>query len=377
MESIDGKPRIASGLTGAVVPVASVIVALAIGAVLVWAVGDNPLKVYGILFTSALGSVEGIGYTLFYATPLIFTGLAVAFGFRCGLFNIGAEGQLYLGAFAAAWVGFTFTNLPGVALIPLCALAALAAGALWGAIPGILKAKLGVHEVINTIMLNFIAFGITNYLATYPYRAPGDQIPETVKIGASARIPRMSDMAGWIGLSFPEVVPLNLAFFLAVLTAGLVYIVLWRTKWGYEIRAVGLNPAAAQYAGISVTRNIILAMTVSGALAGLVGVHEVMGYRYRYYDNFSEGLGFIGIAVALLGKNHPIGIILSALLFGALARGSLFVDIFSEHTSKDLVFVIQALIILFVALEELFRGSLRVLVRKPSTAPGPRDGQAA
>jgi len=342
------------GLRETLFPLAAVAAAFAVGAVLVLAVGDSPISTYTLLIGSALTWPDGIGYTLFYATPLIFTGLAVAVAFRCGLLNIGAEGQLYAAAFVTAWVGITCAGLPAWLLVPLCFLAALLSGGFWGAVPGVLKARFGAHEVITTIMLNFIAVALASYFTQYHYKAPGDPILETVPIGEGARIARL----GRFVPGLPERIPLNLAFPLALLACLLVYLFLWRTRWGYEIRATGANPAAAQYGGISTGRQIVLAMSISGALAGMVAVNEVLGYRYRYYDGFSAGYGFTGIAVALLGRNHPGGVILASLLFGALLRGGLFVDIFTEHVSKDLVMVLQGIIILFVAAEALFRGPL-------------------
>jgi general nucleoside transport system permease protein len=333
-------------------PLAAVAAAFLVGAVLVLAVGDNPISTYTLLVGSALTWPDGIGYTLFYATPLIFTGLAVAVAFRCGLLNIGAEGQLYIAAFATAWVGITFAGLSAWLLVPLCFLAALLAGGFWGAVPGVLKARFGAHEVITTIMMNFVAIALASYFTQYHYKPPGDALLQTVPIGENAHIARLGSFIPGL----PERIPLNLAFPLALLACLLVYLFLWRTRWGYEIRATGANPAAAQYGGIATGRQIVLAMAISGALAGMVGINEVMGYRYRYYDSFSSGYGFTGIAVALLGRNHPVGVILASLLFGALLRGGLFVDIFTEHVSKDLVLVLQGIIILFVAAEALFRG---------------------
>lgn len=336
-------------------PLAAVVAAFAVGAIVVLAVGDNPITTYALLIGSAFTWPDGIGYTLFYATPLIFTGLAVAVAFRCGLLNIGAEGQLYAAAFMTAWVGITFASWPAWVLVPLCFLTALLAGGIWGGVPGILKARFGAHEVITTIMMNFIAVALASYFTQYHYKPPGDPILETVPIGEGAHIARLGKFIP----GFPERIPLNLAFPLALLACLVVYLFLWRTRWGYEIRATGANPAAAQYGGIAIGKQIVLAMSISGALAGLVAVNEVMGYRYRYYDSFSAGYGFTGIAVALLGRNHPVGVILASLLFGALLRGGLFVDIFTEHVSKDLVLVLQGIIILFVAAEALFRGLSR------------------
>lgn len=334
-------------------PLIAVVSAFVVGGVLVLLIGDNPIEAYRLLIGSALSWPDGIGYTLFHATPLIFTGLAVLVGFRCGLFNIGAEGQLYVAAFATAWVGITLANLSAWFLIPLCFIAAIATGAVWGAIPGVLKARFGSHEVINTIMLNFIAVALTSYFTQYYFKTPGDPILQTRPIGDGAHIARL----GKLFPGFPERIPLNLAFILALLACLLVYLFLWRTKWGYEIRATGSNPTAAEYGGISIRKQIILAMAVSGALAGMVGINEVMGYRYRYYDGFSDNYGFTGIAVALLGRNHPVGVILSALLFAVLQHGGIYVDGFSEHVTKDIVQVLQGIIILFVAAEAFFRGS--------------------
>jgi ABC-type uncharacterized transport system permease subunit len=306
-------------------PLVAVAAAFVVGAIFVLLVGDDPVNVYRLLVGSALSWPDGIGYTLFYATPLIFTGLAVAVAFRCGLLNIGAEGQLYVAAFATAWVGIKF---------------------------GGTVVDFGSHEVINTIMLNFVALALVSYFTQYYYKAPGDPIMQSVPVGPGAELPRI----GRFLPGFPERIPLNLAFLLALAACALVYVFLWRTKWGYEIRATGANPQAAEYGGISVRKQIILAMTVSGALAGMVAVNEVLGYRHRFYDGFSANYGFTGIAVALLGRNHPVGVFLAALLFGMLIRGGIFVDAFSEHVTKDLVEVLQAIVILFVAAEALFRG---------------------
>ncbi|HWS99045.1 MAG TPA: ABC transporter permease [Pyrinomonadaceae bacterium] len=345
-------------------PLIAVVAAFVVGGIMVLLIGDDPIETYKLLIGSALSWPDGIGYTLFYATPLIFTGLAVSVAFRCGLLNIGAEGQLYIAAFMTAWLGIVFGNLSGWVLVPLLCLVAILSGATWGAIPGVLKARFGSHEVINTIMLNFIAIALTNYFVQYHLKAPGPimqtefigrmDLPEEMAAlrGVNAHIPRLGSFIP----GFPERIPLSVAFILALLACLAVYIFLWRTKWGYEIRATGANPSAAEYGGISVKKQIVLAMAVSGGLAGMVAINEVLGYRYRFYEGFSAGYGFTGIAVALLGRNHPVGVLLSAIFFGALIRGGLFVDIFTDRVSKDLVQVIQAVVILFVAAEALFRG---------------------
>ena len=346
-----------------VFPVVAVVAAFVVGSVFVLLVGDNPIETYRLLIGSALWWPDGIGYTLFLATPLIFTGLAVAVAFRAGLLNIGAEGQLSVAAFATAWVGIVFANLPAALLLPLCVVAAVAAGAIWGAIPGLLKARFGSHEVINTIMMNFIAVAFVSYLTQYHYRTPGDPILQSAPIAASAHLPRV----GQVIPGFPERIPLNIGFVLALVMCVFVYVFLWRTKWGYELRATGSNPSAAEYGGISVRRQIVLAMAISGGLAGMVGINEVLGYRHRYYDGFSDNYGFTGIAVALLGRNHPVGVIFAALLFAILARGGIPVDAFTQHVTKDIVQILQATIILFVAAEAFFREPFqRWLTSSPS-----------
>ncbi|MBA3600015.1 MAG: ABC transporter permease [Acidobacteria bacterium] len=342
-------------------PLIAVVAAFIVGGIIVVLIGDNPFKTFGLLLGNSFGSLRDVGYMLFYATPLIFTGLAVAVAFRCGLLNIGAEGQLYVAAFATAWVGikfggviinasgenpnYPFANLPAILLVPLCMLTAVVAGGIWGAIPGILKAKFGSHEVINTIMLNFIAIALVSYFTQYYYKVPGDAILQTAPIGEAAHIPRISQFIP----GMPDYVPLSVAFLLAILMCVLVYVFLWKTKWGYELRAVGANPSAAEYGGISPKKQIIIAMTISGGLAGMVAIGEVMGNRYLYYHDFSGEVGFLGIAVALLGRNHPLGVFLAALFFAILLRGGIFVDAFTEYVSKDLVEVLQAMVILFVA----------------------------
>ena len=345
-------------------PLVAVLAAFVVGGIIVLLIGDNPFVAFYHMIGNSFGSLNDLGYTLFIATPLIFTGLAVAVAFRCGLLNIGAEGQLYVAAFATAWVGIKFggvigkavidgktvdqdwswANLPSGLLVPLCMLAAIVAGAIWGAIPGILKAKFGSHEVINTIMLNFIAVALVSYFTQYYYKIPGDPIMQTAEIGPAANIPRISEYTG-----MSDFVPLSVAFLIAILMCVLVYVFLWKTKWGYELRAVGENASAAEYGGISPKKQIILAMTISGGLAGMVAIGEVLGYRHNYYHDFSDGWGYLGIAVALLGRNHPLGIFIAAIFFAVLKRGQIFVDIETRFVSKDLVEVLQAIIIIFVA----------------------------
>ncbi len=326
-----------------------------VAVILLAILGDNPFIIFTILFSSTFGSVSGFGYLLFYATPLIFTGLSVALSMKCGLFNIGAEGQLYTGTFVTALAGLTFTGLPAVLLLPLCILCGMLAGAAWGFIPGYLRARFGAHEVINTIMLNFIAISLISYLTVGPFRAPGDQIPQTIPIAETAEIPSLVPFLQSLGMDIPSSVPLNWTIIIAILTAFGLNFLLKRTKLGYKIRAVGYNREASGIARINIIKTITLTMTISGALAGMVGINEVLGYRHNYLNNFSPGYGFTGIAVALLARNHPVGIIFSAILFGAITRGGLIIDIYSDNISKDFVFLLQGLLILSIISIEIFR----------------------
>ena len=333
-------------------PVIAVAAAFVVGSVFVLLIGDSPIETYWLLIGSALWWPDGIGYTLFLATPLIFTGLAVAVAFRAGLLNIGAEGQLYVAAFATAWTGIVFANLPAALLVPLCFVSAIAAGAMWGAIPGVLKARFGSHEVINTIMMNFIAVALVSYFTQYHYRIPGDPILQSAPISANAHIAA----GGPADSRLPRTHPAE---------PGVRARSCSRARWSTCFsgarsgdtrsarRAAIRRPA--EYGGISVRRQIVLAMAISGGLAGMVGINEVLGYRHRYYDGFSDNYGFTGIAVALLGRNHPAGVIVAALLFAILTRGGIPVDAFTEHVTKDIVQILQATIILFVAAEALFR----------------------
>src|SRR3989475_1453599 len=354
-------------------PLIAVVAAFIVGGIVVWIIGDSPLETYRLLIGSAFSWPDGIGYTLFNATPLIFTGLAVAVAFRCGLLNIGAEGQLYFAAFATAWVGIKLggvsivnpgsgqvvvspiANLPAFLLLPLCCIVAIVAGAVWGGIPGVLKAKVGSHEVINTIMLNFIAVALLSYFTQYHYKIPGDAIMQTAPLGAHANLPTL----GRFIPGLPERIPLNIAFIFAVIACILVYIFLWKTKWGYEMRATGANPAAAEYGGVSIRKQIILAMAISGGFAGMGGLHRIIRHTPRYYDGFSANYGFVGIAVALLGRNHPVGVFLAAILFAILLRGGIFVDAFTLHVSKDIVDMLLGIVIVLVAAEAMFRGPLK------------------
>jgi simple sugar transport system permease protein len=310
-------------------PVLAIVLAFAAGAGFIAAIGENPLEIYGLMMRETLGTGYGIGQTLFKATPLVFTGMAVAFGFRAGLFNIGVEGQLYLGAFAAALTGIAVAGLPAPLALPLCLVAAALAGAVWGGIPGVLKARFGAHEVINTIMLNFIAFARVFQTATV----------RTAEITPAAALPRLSDFLPALRGS-----PANLSLLVGLMVAAVIGWLLFRTRLGYELRVVGLNASAAEYGGVSIGRAQITAMALSGMVAGLGGSNFVLGYKHFFELGFSGGAGFLGIAVALVGRNHPVGVILAALVFGALGHGGLVIN---QRVPKELVDILVAIVILF------------------------------
>ncbi len=287
--------------------------------------GKDPFEFYSIIFVSAFSSLDDFGYVLFNATPLVFTGLAVAIAYKSGLFNIGCEGQLYVAAFASAWVGM-YLPLPAFLLIPLCIGSAMVAGAAWSAVPGLLKARYGAHEVINTIMMNFVAFALMNYLVTAVYQEPGQMIPQTPEIYEAARLPRLASLFPIL----PSSNPLNVSFLFACGCVLFCYVFLKYTRWGYELRLFGNAPDVAVYGGINPRTVTVWVMALSGAVAGLAGVAEVLGYRYRFLDNFSSGWGFTGIAVALLGRNNPSGILVAAVLFGLLNKVALDIEILLE-----------------------------------------------
>ena len=316
--------------------------------------GQDPLEFYSIILVSGFASFDDFGYVLFNATPLVFTGLAVAIGYKSGLFNIGCEGQLYIAAFTAAWIGIHL-NLPSFLLIPFSIVGAMIAGAGWGAIPGLLKARYGAHEVINTIMMNFIAFALMNYLVTSVYQEPGQMIPQTQQIHEAARLPRLASFFPVL----PQSNPLNVSFLLACGCAVCCYIFLTYTRWGYELRLVGNARDAAAYGGINPGAVTIWVMALSGAVAGLAGVAEVMGYRHRFLDNFSSGWGFTGIAVALLGRNNPFGILTAAILFGTLNKVALDIDILLG-VPRGLFLAGQGMLIIWlVSIESISRRSTR------------------
>lgn len=334
----------------ALVPLLAILTAVILGGLIIALVGGNPIAAYLGLLQGAFGSSRAISETAIWSTPYIFAGLAVALAFKGGLFNIGAEGQLALGAVAGAWVGYALPEMLGFSLptlvhVPLALLFGMLVGAVWAAIPGALKAYAGGHEVINTIMMNYIALNITSFLLNGPMKdkTPTNVIARTPEIAVTARIPVLFD-----GLR------VHWGFVLALLAAFLVWWLLWKTTLGFEIRTVGMNPDAAKYAGINVKRILILTMAFSGLLAGLAGAVEVTGVNYRHELGFSLGYGFDAIAIALLGKTHPLGVVLAAFLFAAMRNGASQMQ-FLTQIPVDIISVIQALILLFVAADAIVR----------------------
>lgn len=326
------------------IPILSIVLALVIGGVILALSGNNPFAAYAALLRGSFGSAAAFGRTLEKATPLIFGGLAVAFAFKAGLFNIGGQGQLLIGAIVAAYVGFSFDNLPFIIHMPLALLAGAVAGGLYGAIAGALKAYTGAHEVITTIMLNYVAINLTDYLADGPWKDEGI-IARTPAVLESAVIPT------WGFLPF--------GFLLAVFAAIATWYLVYRTTFGYAIRTTGINPHAAQYAGIKVSQIIILTMAISGFLAGMGGAVETLGVVGRYQPGFNLGLGFDGITIALLAKTNPLGVIPAAILIGAMQAGSSQMQ-FSAGVPFQIIDVIQALILFFVSADIIVRKVFRM-----------------
>jgi len=304
-----------------------------------YATGDNKPLLQAIYpFTESLAAV----------TPYILAGLAVAVGFKCGLFNIGAEGQFGIGALCSAFVGYSIHGLPWYIHLPLAMLAGAAGGALWGAIPGLLKGLTGAHEVVNTIMMNYISFRLSDWLLNGPMKATGYR-PLTPVIDNSAMLPRF----------FPDPLRFNWGFLVALGVAVLIYWFLFKTTLGFEIRAVGANPDGARYAGMNIVKNFVLAMTLSGALAGLAGATQVLGIDHWVGQGFSAGYGFDSIAIALLGQSHPLGVVLAALLWGTLRSGATNMQ-YQAGVPIEIISIIQGLVIVFVAAPAVIRWIYRI-----------------
>jgi simple sugar transport system permease protein len=320
-------------------PLVALLVALVVGDILIILVGQSPSAVFRLMLSGTWGNWYGFGQVLYKATTLICTGLAVSLALRAGLFNIGAEGQLAAGGFATAVMGLVLpAGTPGLFAIPLCLLAAMAAGGIVGAIPGVMKARFGAHEVIVTIMLNFIVLALLNWIVASHLHVPETLHTPDMRAGTVARL------ADWVPAFHGSAA--NMSLFIALAAAVIVGWMLFRTRAGYELRAVGLQPDAAEYGGVKVGTVWMKAFLISGALAGLGGINYVLGYKHYYEEGFGGGAGFLGIAVALVGRNHPLGVVIAAFLFATLSQGGLAIH---ALVPKQMVEVLQGVVILAVA----------------------------
>jgi simple sugar transport system permease protein len=343
-------------------PLVNLFAALLISGVVIRLIGESPWAALKLMAAGAFGAQDSVGYTLFYATDFVFTGLAVAVAAHAGMFNIGGEGQAYIGGLGAGLVCLALGSHSAWIVVPLAIAAAGAFGAAWAFVPAWLHARRGSHIVITTIMGNFIASALMTYLLVNVLIRPGQQSPETREFGPGGVMPAVHEVLGRLGITFAPS-PFNLASLLALAACAFVWVFIWRTRAGYALRVVGQNPAAAVYAGISPERTTVLAMVISGALAGCLGVNELMGSQHRILLDFPGGAGFVGIAVALMGRNHPVGILAASLLFGALYQGGSQLSFDMPHVNRDMVVMIQGLVILFCgALENIFRAPLASLL---------------
>ena len=352
-------------------PAINLAAAFAVCALIILAVGENPAAALGVMIKGAFLYPGSLGYTLYYTTNFIFTGLAVAVAFHAMMFNIGGEGQAYLGGLGAALVCLAIAPvLPALIVLPLAVAGAALFGAAWGFIPGYLQARRGSHIVITTIMFNFIAASLMVWLLAGPLIEEGQMSPQTPKFAPAGQLPIVHEVLGAMGIETGPS-PLNLSFAIALLALVGFWVLIWRTRLGYEIRTVGQNPEAAHYAGINVPRVIMLTLAISGALAGLMATTEVLGVQHRVVVNFTAGYGFTGIAVALMGRNHPFGIFLASLLFGALYQGGTELDFEFQSITREMVLLIQGMIILFSgALAYMFNPPLARLLAAFSRPKG-------
>lgn len=334
-------------LTSAALPMIAVAGALGVGALLLAMLGVDPLQAYGALFNGALGNVSGITQTLTKATPLLLVGLGICIAFRGGVINIGGEGQIILGALSASALAIGFSDWPGWLLLPLTMIVGALAGLIWGGIPGLLKARMGVNEILSTVMMNQIALQLMNFLLRGPMLDPA-QIAAGTNIPQSAALPEVV----WLTRLVPRTL-FHSGAILAVILAIAVYFLLWRTTIGYRIRAVGQNPHASRYAGIPVSRYVFLSMALSGAFCGLAGAVEVMGVHHRMIEGMSGGYGFSGIVAALFGKLHPLGAIPASALFGSLLVGADKMQR-SVQVPSSLIVALQGLVVLFVVASDLY-----------------------
>jgi ABC-type uncharacterized transport system permease subunit len=342
-------------LTAVLVPLASVICGFAVGAIAIVAAGADPLTAYSALFAGAFTNHNALAETLVSTTPYVVLGLAVALGFRAGLFNIGAEGQFYIGSLSGVFVAYSIHGLPGFVEVPLGLLAGMLGGAFWASIAGALKARFGAHEVITTIMLNYVSFLVASYLVDTPglMLAPHVSTPRTPDVDPGAVLPILVPGSR-----------LHAGFILAIIAVPIVWFLIERTTIGFRLRAVGFNQGAARAAGISVGRTIVLTMALSGALAGLAGIIQILGVNFHMTDTVAAGYGFDAIAVALLARSNPWAVLPAAFLFGALHNGASFMQL-ETQVSSDLISIVQASVIIFVAAPAIV-GWLFRLRRPPS-----------
>ncbi|CAN5603700.1 ABC transporter permease [soil metagenome] len=322
--------------------------------------GENPLNVALILVRGSVGSATSLGYSLFYATPLVFTGLSVAWALKAGLFNIGAEGQMTVGGVAMAIVGIMLKGMPAFVAWPLALAAGFAAGAFWAWLVGWLKVNRGVHEVLGSILLNFVSYGIAGLFILNIFRNTESANPETLEMGRGFQL----SVLDWIGGTSP----LNIAFVFALITAAIIDLLIRRSKAGLYLRWTGGAPEFARRSGLSISSQTVRAMMISGGLAGLAGASVIMGYMHKAREGFAGGAGFVGIAVALLGRANAWGVVAAAILFGCLQKGSLDLDIDTENISRDLAVVIQALIVIAVAARPVIEQPLRNWIARRTKA---------
>jgi simple sugar transport system permease protein len=329
------------------IPIINILLALCVSGLIIVAIGEDPVTAVTVMLKGALGYQEGIGYTLYYATNFIFTGLAVAVAFHAGLFNIGGEGQAYIGGLGVGLVMLAFDSaMPIFLLLPAGLIASAVFGAAWAALPAYLQAYRGSHIVITTIMFNFIAAAVMVYLMVNVLIQPGQMSPQSREFADAGHLPFAHEALAWVGISFART-PLNISIIWALLCCLGLGIYIWRTRWGYELRAVGHNERAAVYAGVNPRRVIVITMCISGGLAGFVGMNEIMGVHHKLLLNFTAGYGFTGIAVSLMGRNHPLGVILASLLFGVLYQGGAELAFEIPTITREMVVAIQGLVILF------------------------------
>ncbi|MBO3758584.1 ABC transporter permease [Ciceribacter sp. L1K23] len=343
----------------ALLPLINLLLAFLVSGFVVWVIGEDPVEALKLMLQGALGRGEGIGFTLFYATSFIFTGLSVAVAFHAGLFNIGSEGQAYVGGLGAALAALALDHyVPWYVTMPFAILGGALFGAGWALIPAWLQAKRGSHIVITTIMFNFIGASLMVYLLVNVLRVPGKMAPETRTFLEGGQLPKLDGLMSLLGMKLGAA-PFNVSFLIALLMCFLVWVLIWRTKFGYEMRTLGLSRSAAAYAGVPYVRTVILTMLISGGLAGMMSLNPVLGASARLQVEFVGGAGFVGIAVSLMGRSHPLGIILAAILFGILYQGGAELSFDMPNITRDMIVVIQGLVILFAgALEYMFRPAI-------------------